>query len=159
MKAWALLLCLCAGVAPADELLPVRALSVVRSDAVRVNFEVEVARSAEQRSAGLMGRTSLPARHGMLFDFGTPIIATMWMKNTPLSLDMLFLDEHGKVVWIGERTTPESLALITAPVLVRYVLELQGGEARSLGLAVGDRASVLGGGKGLEGGAETLEGQ
>lgn len=159
MKAWALLLCLCAGVALANEPLKVRPLSVVRNDAVRVDFEVEVARSAEQRSAGLMGRTSLAARHGMLFDFGTPIIATMWMKNTPLSLDMLFLDEHGRVVWIGERTTPESLALITAPALARYVLELQGGEARSLGLAVGDRALVLGGGEGLESGAETFERQ
>jgi uncharacterized membrane protein (UPF0127 family) len=95
--------------------------------------------SAEQRRVGLMGRAELAARHGMLFDFGTPTLATMWMKNTPLSLDMLFLDAQGEVVWIAERTVPGSLALIAAPRPVRYVLELNGGEARALGLAAGDQ--------------------
>lgn len=134
------LLLVCCSAIHAEQTLPMRSLSIVRSDGVRVDFEVEIASKAEQRRIGLMGRTRLPARHGMLFDFEAPTIATMWMKDTPLSLDMLFLDEHGLVVWVGERTTPASLTFITTSQLVRYVLELNGGEARSLGLAAGDRA-------------------
>lgn len=151
------LLLLWPGVGHAQPPLPSRPLSVLRGDGVRVEFEVEVARSAEQRRSGLMERRTLPARHGMLFDFEAPTIATMWMKNTPLSLDMLFLDADGRVVWIGERASPGSLRLITAPQPVRYVLELNGGEARELGIARGDRALVLGGGQGLEGRAKPLE--
>ena len=78
----------------------------------------------------------------MLFDFRAPTVATMWMKDTALSLDMLFLDEHGKVVWIAARTTPNSRTLISAPQLVRYVLELRGGDAQALGITPGDRALV-----------------
>ncbi len=120
--------------------LPLRRLPVVRADGVRVELEVEVASDDEQRRQGLMGRTRLAPHHGMLFDFVTPTVATMWMKDTPLSLDMLFLDERGVVVWIGAGTTPNSLALISTPQLVRYVLELEGGAARGLGLTPGDRA-------------------
>ena len=123
----------------AASLLPLRNVSILRADGGRVELEVEVASNDEQRRLGLMGRTTLAPRHGMLFDFGTPIVATMWMKDTPLSLDMLFLDERGQVVWIGEHTTPNSLALISTPQLVRYVLELEGGAAQRLGIAAGDR--------------------
>lgn len=159
MRRWLALWCLAYHAAQAEPPLPTRALSVVRGDGVRVELQVEMAVSAEQRRVGLMGRVELAARHGMLFDFGTPTLATMWMKNTLLSLDMLFLDAQGEVVWIGERTVPGSLALIAAPRPVRYVLELNGGEARALGLAAGDRASGLGGGQGLEGGVETRQRQ
>lgn len=119
---------------------PTRELALLRADGVRVEFEVEVASSEAQRREGLMARASLPPRHGMLFDFRGPTVATMWMKDTSLSLDMLFLDEQGRVVWIAADTTPGSLALISASQPVRYVLELRGGETRALGIAVGDRA-------------------
>ena len=119
---------------------PATGLAVVRADGVRVQLEVEVASAEAERRAGLMGRTSLPPRHGMLFDFQGPTVATMWMKDTPLSLDMLFMDEHGRVVWVAEHTAPNSLEFISTPQLVRYVLELKAGEARDLGMAVGDRA-------------------
>ena len=136
----ALLLAWLLNAAAADAAGALRTLSIVRSDGVRFDFSVEIAADAQQRRLGLMGRTELPARHGMLFDFGAPTLATMWMKDTPLSLDMLFLDEHGQIVWRRERTTPASMALISPPVQVRYVLEINAGEAQALGLASGDRA-------------------
>ncbi len=120
--------------------LPVSTLAVLRADGVRVDLVVEVASNDQQRRLGLMGRSALAQGHGMLFDFHTPTVATMWMKGTSLSLDMLFLDAQGRVVWIAARTTPNSLALISAPQLVRYVLELRGGDAQALGLDLGDRA-------------------
>lgn len=125
--------------ATAADSLPLQSLSVVRSDGVRVELEVEVASSEAQRRNGLMGRRALAARAGMWFDFHTSTTVTMWMKDTPLSLDMLFIDAAGQVVWIAERTVPESPALISAPQPVRYVLELASGEVRRWGLAVGDR--------------------
>ena len=140
LSALALLLVWLLNAAAADAAGALRTLSIVRSDGVRVDLRVEIAADAQQRRLGLMGRTKLPARHGMLFDFGAPTLATMWMKDTPLSLDMLFLDEHGQIVWRRERTTPASMALISPPVQVRYVLEINAGEAQTLGLASGDRA-------------------
>ena len=123
----------------ADVAMPPQVLSIVRADGVRVDFTVELATNEAQRRHGLMGRRQLAARHGMLFDFEQPIGATMWMKDTPLALDMLFIDERGVVVWLRARTTPGSLALITTPHVARYVLELNGGEVQSLGIAPGDR--------------------
>ena len=117
-------------------------LAVLRADGVRVELVVEVARSEEERRVGLMTRSELARGRGMLFDFHKPTVATMWMKNTPLALDMLFLDAQGKVVWIAARTSPNSRQLISAPQLVRYVLELRGGDAQALGLALGDRVLV-----------------
>lgn len=122
--------------------LPIHSLVVLRADGVRVDLMVEVASSDEERRLGLMTRSALARGHGMLFDFRAPTVAIMWMKDTPLSLDMLFLDELGKVVWIAARTTPNSPALISAPQLVRYVLELRGGDAQALGITTGDRALV-----------------
>ena len=124
----------------ADAAAALHTLSIVRSDGVRVDLRVEVAADEQRRRLGLMGRTELPARHGMLFDFGAPTLVTMWMKDTPLSLDMLFLDEHGQVVGLQARTTPYSVALIPTVQPVRYVLEINAGEAQALGLARGARA-------------------
>ena len=140
LSAFALLLAWLLNAAAADAADALRTLSIVRSDGVRVDLRVEVAADAQQRRLGLMGRTELPARHGMLFDFGASTLVTMWMKDTPLSLDMLFLHEHGQIVWLRERTTPASVALISPPIPVRYVLEINAGEAQALGLASGDRA-------------------
>lgn len=125
--------------AAAEGVASLHRLSIVRSDGVRVDLSVEVAVDAQQRREGLMRRSDLAPRHGMLFDFGAATVATMWMKDTPLSLDMLFLDEHGQVVWLQSRTTPDSLALISAPQQVRYVLEINAGEAQTLGISRGDR--------------------
>ncbi len=102
-------------------------------------FTVEMARSVEQKRRGLMFRTSLAADAGMMFDFQTPQLIAMWMKNTLIPLDMLFIDDRGRIVFIAENTTPESLDTIAPPSPARAVLEVAGGTAARLKLAVGDR--------------------
>jgi len=99
-----------------------------------ITFEVEWALSAEQRARGLMERPALPDRTGMLFDFGETRMVTMWMANTPESLDMIFIDETGRIVRIAERTTPLSESIVASGEPVRYVLEIRGGHAAELGL-------------------------
>ena len=103
-------------------------------------ISVEVATTPAQQSRGLMFRTRLPAKHGMLFLHDPPQKVVMWMKNTYLPLDMIFLDREGKVVQIVERTTPLSLARIRSSQPIAAVLELAAGSVRSLSLAKGDRA-------------------
>jgi len=102
-------------------------------------FDIEVAVDPADRSRGLMFRQSMPADHGMLFDFERSQPITMWMRNTVLPLDMLFIEESGRVAWIAADTTPFSEALIEAPVPVRAVLELNAGTAKRLGIAPGAR--------------------
>jgi uncharacterized protein len=81
-----------------------------------------------------MERPVLPDRTGMLFEFGESRMVTMWMANTPESLDMIFVDEAGRIVRIAERTTPFSEAIVSSGEPVRYVLEIRGGHAAELGL-------------------------
>ena len=100
---------------------------------------VEVARTAEERGIGLMHRTELAPDRGMLFDFGATRPATMWMKNTLISLDMFFAESTGRIVTIAERTTPLSEKRISSGQPVRFVLEMIAGSAQRLGIAPGDR--------------------
>lgn len=102
-------------------------------------FEVEVAATPAERARGLMFRRSLAPRAGMLFDFGRDEVARMWMKNTYLSLDMVFADRRGVVRRIARNTRPRSLDTISSRVPVRAVLEIRGGEAERIGLAPGGR--------------------
>ena len=81
----------------------------------------------------------LPPDHGMLFPQASPRVMSMWMKNTLIPLDMLFIDAQGRVVYIRERATPLSEDIISAPPKVKAVLELAGGECARLGIHVGDR--------------------
>jgi hypothetical protein len=82
----------------------------------------------------------MAADHGMLFDFETPQPVVMWMRNTPLPLDMLFIDADGRIAGVAADTTPFSEAMIPSPRPVRFVLEVNAGTARRLGIAAGDRA-------------------
>jgi uncharacterized protein len=102
-------------------------------------FAVELAETPAQMEQGLMFRTSLPPDAGMLFDFKHPTMATMWMHNTLIPLDMLFVDAKGKIVNIAQRAVPESDAIISAAAPVRAVIELNGGTAARLGVVPGDR--------------------
>jgi len=102
-------------------------------------FSVEVATTPEQMEQGLMFRNSLAADAGMLFDFKTPHPAMMWMKNTLIPLDMLFVDARGQIVNIHERAVPGSLETIGSGASVRAVIELNGGTAARLGIKPGDR--------------------
>lgn len=105
----------------------------------RTILHVEVVDDAVGRQRGLMGRRELAPDAGMLFDYQTPVQATMWMKNTPLSLDMIFIGEDGRVVRVAENTQPFSETLIPSFVEVRAVLEVGAGTARRLGIGPGTR--------------------
>ncbi|GBD42408.1 hypothetical protein HRbin39_01799 [bacterium HR39] len=105
-------------------------------------LELELAATPEARMRGLMHRERVAEGTGMLFDFGSERRVSMWMKDTPASLDMLFLDAELRVVHIVERTEPFSLAAITAPVPVRWVLEVPAGTVARSGARVGDRLEV-----------------
>jgi uncharacterized membrane protein (UPF0127 family) len=102
-------------------------------------FLVELAVSPAQRSQGLMFRESLAEDRGMLFDFGRPQRATMWMRNTYVPLDMLFIDADGQITQIAANTQPLSDAVIASRDPVRAVLELRGGVSAKLGIKAGDR--------------------
>lgn len=102
-------------------------------------FTVELAETPAQQEQGLMFRHRLAPDAGMLFDFKQPIAATMWMHNTLIPLDMLFVDQHGRIVNIAQRAVPESDATIAAAAPVRAVIELNGGTAERLGIKPGDR--------------------
>lgn len=105
----------------------------------RFLFTVEMAVNPKQRAQGLQNRRSLAPSAGMLFDFGRPQPVAMWMKNTYLSLDMLFIDNDGKVINIGRQTEPLSLRAIQSRAPARAVLEIAAGTAARLGLKPGDR--------------------
>jgi len=102
-------------------------------------FKVELAETPAQMTQGLMFRTSLAPDAGMLFDYKEPTAATMWMRNTLIPLDMLFIDAQGRIVNIHQRAVPESLDLIAAAAPVRAVIELNGGTASRLGIQPGDQ--------------------
>ncbi|MGD1879125.1 MAG: DUF192 domain-containing protein [Kiloniellaceae bacterium] len=103
------------------------------------DFTVEVAETPEQRAQGLMFRRQLAADAGMLFLFGSMEERAMWMKNTLIPLDMLFIDDGGKIVRIEARTVPHSLRAIVSGGPVSAVLELNAGTASRLAIEPGDR--------------------
>lgn len=116
-------------------------LSIVSAKGETHKFSVELALTPPQLEYGLMYRDRMPADHGMLFDFGTSRPVMMWMKNTQLALDMLFLDKNGVVTHIQENAVPYSEAIINSNGPVAYVIELNGGIVKKLGLAIGDKAT------------------
>ena len=102
-------------------------------------FEVELAVSPEQRAQGLMFRRSMAATAGMLFLFEGSRERAMWMKNTFIPLDMLFIDQGGVIVRIHERSVPQSLQAIASGQAVSAVLELNAGTSSRLSIKPGDR--------------------
>ncbi|MFN7054911.1 DUF192 domain-containing protein [Hyphomonas sp.] len=111
----------------------------VRSGETSHRFTVEVADTPDAVQQGLMFREELAPDAGMLFDFGVTRPASMWMKNTLIPLDMLFIKEDGQVVAIARNAQPHSLRSISPGVPVRGVLEIPGGRAQELGIQPGDR--------------------
>ena len=111
-------------------------------------FMVEVADTPQERARGLMFRRTLGADRGMLFDYRHVQPAAMWMKNTTLPLDMLFIAEDGRVVNIAQNTVPGSLDTIASHAPVRAVLEVNAGTVARLGIAPDDRVvhRIFGGG-------------
>ncbi len=103
------------------------------------DFIVEMAITPEQQQQGLMHRTQLPDDRGMLFVFAQEQPAAMWMKNTKLALDMLFIDKHGRIVHVAPDNVPESTRRIVSPKPALAVLELPAGTAARLGIRIGDQ--------------------
>jgi uncharacterized protein len=104
-------------------------------------FTVELAVTDQERQQGLMFRRELPEGRGMLFDFKQDQNVTMWMKNTYIPLDMIFIRADGRIQRIAENTEPESTRVIAAGAPVRAVLEVIAGTAKKLGIRAGDRVA------------------
>jgi hypothetical protein len=118
--------------------LPKEQLLIVGHGGAEHPFAVEVATDPEQQRVGEMFRTSVPADGGMLFDWGIPKPSPMWMRNTLVPLDMVFIGTDGVIRSIEEQTTPRSLRRIESPGPVRATLELAGGTTAKLDIRVGD---------------------
>jgi uncharacterized protein len=115
-------------------------LEIVSKTGVHV-FAVELAVTEEQRARGLMFRRSLPEGQGMLFKFEPDQVINMWMHNTYIPLDMIFIRSDGRILRIAENTKPESDNIISSGGPARGVLEVIAGTARKLGLAPGDKVA------------------
>jgi len=102
-------------------------------------FQVEIAETPNQRAQGLMYRRQMAADAGMLFLFGGEEERAMWMKNTFIPLDMLFIEKSGRILRIEQRTVPHSLRAIVSGGPVFAVLELNAGTASRLSIRPGDR--------------------
>jgi uncharacterized protein len=116
----------------------VEPLEIVTRSGVQV-FSVELATTEEEKTTGLMYRKELPDGKGMLFDFSPPQEISMWMKNTYISLDMIFIRADGRILRIAENTEPLSTRIIGSGGLAKGVLEVIAGTARKYGIQPGDR--------------------
>lgn len=114
------------------------ALVIVKQNG-KVSYNVEIARTREQLEAGLMYRTKFPSDRAMLFIFPDQHIITMWMANTPLPLDMIFLDEKGIIVSVAKNTIPYSTKIVSSHVAAAFTIELNAGEAKKNGIATGQK--------------------
>ena len=114
-------------------------LVIVGRDGTRHSFRTEMAVQPQDQMIGMMFRTSMAPDDAMLFDWGAPRESSMWMRNTLIPLDMIFITQDGRIHRIHERAVPQSLATIDSRGPVRATLEVQGGTAERLNLRVGDR--------------------
>ena len=110
-----------------------------------VNFTVYIAQTQQQRSQGLMHVQSMPMNEGMIFLYPEPSPIYMWMKNTPMSLDMLFIATDGTITSIAANTTPFSEEVIGSGIDVNSVVELNAGAAEYFGIDAGNRIIYLAG--------------
>lgn len=131
---------LCGLAASSARAADMQTLEIVTKFGVKV-FNVEIARTTEERERGLMFRKDLPDGQGMLFDFSPQQDVSMWMKNTYVSLDMIFIRADGRILRIAENTKPLSERIISSGGPVRAVLEVVAGTSRKDGIAAGDRVA------------------
>ncbi len=107
----------------------------------RSHFDIWIADTPARQEQGLMFVRDLPPDEGMIFPQDAPQVAHFWMKNTYIPLDMVFVGKDGRIAQIIANATPFSLAVLSSDVPVIAVLEIDGGEAKQLGIQVGDRVS------------------
>ena len=115
---------------------------VVHGERGPTPVRVELALTSDQRARGLMWRDHLDEDAGMLFVFPEARDLAFWMKNTPLPLDIIFIDAEGRVVSIAENTTPYSEKSLPSAAPAQYVLEVNGGFAKKRGVAPGTRIDL-----------------
>lgn len=123
---------------PANPQGPTVELSIVSGEKTHT-FQVEVADTPAETELGLMNRSEMARDHGMIFDFGDPRPVSMWMKNTLIPLDMVFIAPDGKVLRIETNTEPFSTKIIPSEGTISAVLELNAGQADKIGLKRGDK--------------------
>ena len=146
LAVWMLVLCATVAMAQTEaELEPLDAFPQssleIELPQTRHRFHVWIANTPARRAQGLMHVKSLAPMRGMLFLYPEPRVISMWMKNTVIPLDMLFVAADGRITRIARRTRPMSLETITSMGPVSAVIELAGGEAERLGIETG--AQVL----------------
>jgi uncharacterized protein len=117
---------------------PQSLLAIRTSSGNVVNFKIWEADTQKREEQGMMYIREMDEHTGMLFMFPENRPVTMWMKNTYVSLDLLFLNAHGKIDYIAARATPRSEAIIGPPTPEFAVLELKGGACESFGIKIGD---------------------
>lgn len=125
---------------PANTQARLQTLEIASKTGVHA-FSVEIAENDAERSKGLMYRKELPEGRGMLFDFQREQDVSMWMQNTYIPLDMVFIRNDGSILNIAENTVPLSTRIVSSSGPVRAVLEVIGGTTRKLGIAPGDRVA------------------
>ena len=123
---------------PAARAATVEPLEIVTKNGVQV-FSVEMATTEQEKETGLMYRKELADGKGMLFDFSPEQEVSMWMKNTYISLDMIFIRADGRILRIAENTEPMSTRIIPSRGLAKGVLEVIAGTAKKYGIEPGDR--------------------
>jgi uncharacterized membrane protein (UPF0127 family) len=102
----------------------------ILTESDQITYHVEIADTPYLRSKGLMYRKSMPQNHGMLFIFEKPRIISMWMKNTHIPLDMLFVDKNGIIRHIHENAKPFDETIISSVVPISFVIELNAGQVK-----------------------------
>lgn len=119
-------------------------LQVFNSDnLIKASFNVAIANNNNLKTKGLMFVKFLPDSHGMLFTYQKPQIVNMWMKNTYINLDMLFIDKDNKIINITENAEKLSLDIISSQQEVTNVLEINSGLVKKLALQVGDYIKII----------------
>src|ERR1700694_4754615 len=122
------------------EAASIQPLEIVTKSGVQV-FSVEMATTDQEKETGLMYRKELPDGKGMLFDFSPEQQVSMWMKNTFISSDMIFIRADGRILRIAENTEPLSTKIIPSRGPAKGVLEVIAGTAKKYGIAPGDRVA------------------
>jgi uncharacterized membrane protein (UPF0127 family) len=118
----------------------IQPLEIATKSGVQV-FSVEMATTEEEKTTGLMYRKELAEGKGMLFDFAPEQEVSMWMKNTYISLDMIFIRADGTILRIAENTEPLSTRIIPSRGMAKGVLEVIAGTAQKYGIKPGDRVA------------------
>ena len=124
---------------PTPPVFPHGSLTIQRADGQQISLAIEIAQTPEQDAFGLMFRRSLPANAGMLFIADPERPMAMWMKNTYIPLDMLFIRHDGSIANIVTHAVPFDLTPLGPNEPVKGVIEINGGAAEKLGIKIGDK--------------------